>query len=80
MLERSSIRKLAIKMEVSKSTVGRWSKDNKIRPHTNVIKPALTDVNKISRKRWSLTHIQPTIAEGKLLYHTMHNIVHIDEK
>ncbi|XP_042003811.1 uncharacterized protein LOC121752785 [Salvia splendens] len=80
MLERSSIRKLAIKTEVSKSTAGRWVKGNKIRPHTNATKPALTDVNKISRMRWSLTHIQPTIAEGKLLYHAMHNIVHIDEK
>ncbi|XP_042035354.1 uncharacterized protein LOC121781723 [Salvia splendens] len=80
MLERSSIRKLAIKMEVSKSTAGRWVKGNKIRPHTNVIKPALTDVNKISRMRWSLSHIQLTMYEGKLLYHAMHNIVHIDEK
>ncbi|XP_042022940.1 uncharacterized protein LOC121770239 [Salvia splendens] len=80
MLESSSIRKLAIKMEVSKSTAGRWVKGNKIRPHTNAIKPALTDVNKISRMRWSLSHIQPTISEGKLLYHAMHNIVHIDEE
>ncbi|XP_042027075.1 uncharacterized protein LOC121774233 [Salvia splendens] len=80
MLERSSIRKLAIKMEVSKSTAGRWVKGNKIRPYTNAIKPALTDVNKISRMRWSLSHIQPTKSEGKLLYHEMHNIVHIDEK
>ncbi|XP_042035315.1 uncharacterized protein LOC121781669 [Salvia splendens] len=80
MLERSSIRKLAIKMDVSKSTAGRWVKGNKIRPHTNAIKPALTDVNKITRMRWSLSHIQPTISEGKLTYHAMHNIVHIDEK
>ncbi|XP_042003670.1 uncharacterized protein LOC121752615 [Salvia splendens] len=79
-LERSSIRKLAIKMEVSKSTVGRWVKDNQIRPHTNVIKPALTEANKIARMRWYLTHIHLTIAEGKLLYHAMHNTVHIDEK
>ncbi|XP_042041190.1 uncharacterized protein LOC121786618 [Salvia splendens] len=80
MLERSSIGKLAIKMDVSKSTAGRWVKGNKIRPHTNAIKLALTDVNKITRMRWSLSHIQPTISEGKLTYHAMHNIVHIDEK
>ncbi|XP_042022953.1 uncharacterized protein LOC121770254 [Salvia splendens] len=77
---KKKVKKLAIKMEVSKSTAGRWVKGNKIRPHTNAIKPALTDVNKISRMRWSLSHIQPTISEGKLLYHAMHNIVHIDEK
>ncbi|XP_047938773.1 uncharacterized protein LOC125186447 [Salvia hispanica] len=77
MLERSSIRKLAMKMQVSKTTAGRWSKANKIRPHTNAIKPALTDANKILRMRWCLTHIHPTIVEGKLLYHVH---VHIDEK
>ncbi|XP_042024289.1 uncharacterized protein LOC121771521 [Salvia splendens] len=79
-LERSCYRKLACKMEVSKTTVGRWAKNNLIRPHTNAIKPALTEANKISRMRWCLTHIQPAIDEGKLLYHAMHNTVHIDEK
>ncbi|XP_047978591.1 uncharacterized protein LOC125220463 [Salvia hispanica] len=79
-LERSSIRKVAIKMKVIKSTVGIWVKDNQIRPHTNVIKLAFTEANKIARMRWCLTHIQPTIAEGKLLYHAMHNTVHTVEK
>ncbi|XP_042060647.1 uncharacterized protein LOC121804947 [Salvia splendens] len=67
-------------MEVSKTTIGRWAKNNLIRPHTNAIKPALTEANKISRMRWCLTHIQSAIDEGKLLYHAMHNTVHIDEK
>ncbi|XP_042056416.1 uncharacterized protein LOC121801003 [Salvia splendens] len=79
-LERSCYRKLACKMEVSKTTVGRWAKNNLIRPHTNAIKPALTEANKISRMRWCLTHIQPAIDEGKLFYHAMHNTVHIDKK
>ncbi|XP_042029865.1 uncharacterized protein LOC121776762 [Salvia splendens] len=79
-LERSCYRKLACKMGVSKTTVGRWAKNNLIRPHTNAIKPTLTEVNKISRMRWCLTHIQPAMDEGKLFYHAMHNTVHIDEK
>ncbi|XP_042043627.1 uncharacterized protein LOC121789191 [Salvia splendens] len=49
MLERSTIRKVASRMENC-------------------------------RMKWCLAHIQPTLAEGKLLYHSMHNIVHIDEK
>ncbi|XP_042041456.1 uncharacterized protein LOC121786928 [Salvia splendens] len=79
-LERSCYRKLAYKMGVSKTTVGRWAKSHLIRPHTNAIKPALTEANKISRMRWCLTHIQPALYGGKLLYHAMHNTIHIDEK
>ncbi|XP_042018924.1 uncharacterized protein LOC121766733 [Salvia splendens] len=30
--------------------------------------------------KWCLSHIQTTLAEDKLLYHSMYNIVHIDEK
>ncbi|XP_042065699.1 uncharacterized protein LOC121809230 [Salvia splendens] len=67
-------------MGVSKTTVGRWAKSHLIRTHTNAIKPTLTEANKISRMRWCLTHIQPTLYEGKLLYHAMHNTIHIDEK
>ncbi|XP_041994169.1 uncharacterized protein LOC121744637 [Salvia splendens] len=79
-LERSCYRKLACKMGVSKTTVGRWAKNNLIRPHTNVIKPALTEANKISRMRWWLTHIQPVMDEEKLFYYAMHNTIHIGEK
>ncbi|XP_042026612.1 uncharacterized protein LOC121773756 [Salvia splendens] len=80
MLERSTIRKVASKMEVSKTAIGRFLKSNQLKPHTSAIKPTLTETNKIARMKWCLSHIQPTLAEGKLLYHSMHNIVHIDEK
>ncbi|XP_047950463.1 uncharacterized protein LOC125196124 [Salvia hispanica] len=80
MLERSTIRKVASKMEVSKTTIGRFIKNNQLKPHTNVVKPTLIEANKIARMKWCLAHIQPTLAEGKLLYHSLHNIVHIDEK
>ncbi|XP_042065382.1 uncharacterized protein LOC121808885 [Salvia splendens] len=79
-LERSTIRKVASKMEVSKTTIGRFLKSNQLKPHTSAIKPTLTETNKIARMKWCLSHIQPTLAEGKLLYHSMHNMVHIDEK
>ncbi|XP_042011990.1 uncharacterized protein LOC121760375 [Salvia splendens] len=48
-LERASLRKMAVKLNVSKSTLGQWVKHGKLRPHTNAIKPALTNVNKIAR-------------------------------
>ncbi|XP_042013473.1 uncharacterized protein LOC121761851 [Salvia splendens] len=79
-LERSNIRKIAYKLEVSKSTVARFVKEHQLRPHTNAIKPILTASNKVARMRWSLSHIQPLIANGMLKYHPMHNVVHIDEK
>ncbi|XP_042044931.1 uncharacterized protein LOC121790904 [Salvia splendens] len=79
-LERSNIRKLASKLDVSKSTVGRFVKQNQLRPHTNAIKPLLSASNKVARMRWGLSHIQPLIVNGMLKYHPMHNVVHIDEK
>ncbi|XP_042056175.1 uncharacterized protein LOC121800731 [Salvia splendens] len=79
-LERASLRKMAVKLNVSKSTLGQWVKHGKLRPHTNAIKPALTNVNKIARVRWSLSQLQPQITQGRVPYQSMHNVVHIDEK
>ncbi|XP_042060955.1 uncharacterized protein LOC121805225 [Salvia splendens] len=79
-LERSSLRKMAVKLNVSKSTLGQWVKQGKLRPHTNAIKPALTNMNKIARARWSLSQLQPQITQGGVQFQGMHNVVHIDEK
>ena len=79
-LERASLRTMAVKLNVSKSTVGVWVKQGKLRPHTNAIKPALTNMNKLARVRWSLSQLQPQITQGRVQYQSMHNVVHIDEK
>ncbi|XP_042067417.1 uncharacterized protein LOC121810739 [Salvia splendens] len=79
-LERSSLRKMAVKLNVSNSTLGHWVKQGKLRPHTNAIKPALTNMNKIARARWSLSQLQPQITQGRVKFQSMHNVVHIDEK
>ncbi|XP_042051289.1 uncharacterized protein LOC121796523 [Salvia splendens] len=79
-LERSTIRKLAFKLELSKSAVGRKVKAGELRPHTNAVKPLLTAANKLARMKWGLIHVQPLVHNGMLKYHTMHNVVHIDEK
>ncbi|KAL8502851.1 hypothetical protein ACS0TY_021826 [Phlomoides rotata] len=40
--KRSTIRRLARELGVSKNTVWRWIKEGLITPHTNAIKPELT--------------------------------------
>ncbi|XP_042003691.1 uncharacterized protein LOC121752640 [Salvia splendens] len=79
-LETSTIRKLAFKLELSKSAVGRKVKAGELRPRTNAVKPLLTAANKLARMKWGLIHVQPLVHNGMLKYHTMHNVVHIDEK
>ncbi|KAL8512137.1 hypothetical protein ACS0TY_018552 [Phlomoides rotata] len=52
--KRSTIRRFAKGLQVSRSVVGRWVKDGLIRSHTNAIKPKLTDKNKLQRINFSL--------------------------
>ena len=47
-LERSTIRKMAVKLDLSKSTVGRMVKAGDLRPHINAVKPLLTASNKLA--------------------------------
>ncbi|XP_057795167.1 uncharacterized protein LOC131011382 [Salvia miltiorrhiza] len=79
-LQRSSIRVMACNLGVSKSLVGVWVKDKKLRAHTNAIKPLLTPQNKISRLRWSLRQLSDINVEGFIKFQTMFNTIHIDEK
>ncbi|XP_042059698.1 uncharacterized protein LOC121804255 [Salvia splendens] len=78
--ERSTIRKMVVKLDLSKSTVCRMVKANHLRLHTNVVKPLLTASNKLTIMKWGLTHVLPVVHNGMVKYHTMHNVVHIDEK
>ncbi|XP_057802803.1 uncharacterized protein LOC131018097 [Salvia miltiorrhiza] len=79
-LERSTIRKMANKLEVSKSLVGVWIKEKKIRAHTNAIKPLLTQQNRLSRLTWSLSQLSAISANGRIKFQPMYNTIHIDEK
>ncbi|XP_042029894.1 uncharacterized protein LOC121776796 [Salvia splendens] len=45
-LERPTIRKMVVKLDLSKSAVGRKVKAGELRPHTNDVKPLLTAANK----------------------------------
>ncbi|XP_057793332.1 uncharacterized protein LOC131009952 [Salvia miltiorrhiza] len=79
-LERSTIRKMAVKLGVSKSLLGQWIKRKELRPHTSAIKPQLTDVNKIARMKFCLSNVVYDGAMSRYSYQSMHNVVHIDEK
>jgi transposase len=50
--KRTSIRKLAKALGVSKSSLYRWFKEGQLRCHTNSLKPSLKDGNKKERLRW----------------------------
>ncbi|XP_057773775.1 uncharacterized protein LOC130993071 [Salvia miltiorrhiza] len=77
-LERSTIRKMAKKLNVSKSLLGIWIKEKLIRPHTSAIKPALSKVNKLARLKFALSHLR--FDDDTLKFQSMRNVIHIDEK
>ncbi|XP_057791334.1 uncharacterized protein LOC131008478 [Salvia miltiorrhiza] len=78
--KRGTIRKLAVGLETSKSTIGRWVKTGKIRAHTSALKPDLTATNKLLRLRFSLESLELDRILNKIKFRDMHNTVHIDEK
>ena len=73
---RSTVRSLAKAISVSKTTVHRRVQEGLIRPHTNAVKPTLTEDNKRTRLEFCLSQIDP----DTLLFSDMFNVVHIDEK
>ncbi|XP_057785529.1 uncharacterized protein LOC131003072 [Salvia miltiorrhiza] len=77
-LERSTIRKMAKKLNVSKSLLGIWIKEKLIRPHTSAIKPALSKVNKLARLKFALSHLR--FDDDTLKFQSTRNVIHIDEK
>lgn len=74
--KRTKIRTLAAAVGVSVGVVQRLLKTNAIVRHTNTIMPSLTDANKIDRVRFAVSHVN---AET-LVFDSMHDVVHIDEK
>nr|GEV19072.1 retrovirus-related Pol polyprotein from transposon TNT 1-94 [Tanacetum cinerariifolium] len=51
-----------------------------LRPHSNAIKPSLTDENKKARLIFCLSKIERSLSSSSLLFHNMFNVVHIDVK
>jgi len=65
---------------MAKSTVFRRVKEGAIRPHTNAIKPHLTEENKKARLRFCLSMIDQSTLHSNPMFIDMFNYIHIDEK
>ncbi|XP_027074399.2 uncharacterized protein [Coffea arabica] len=77
---RTNIRSLSSEMKVSKSTLHRRIKEGAIRPHSNALKPQLTDQNKQVRLNFCLSMLEPESLNSNPTFMSMFNVVHIDEK
>ncbi|KAL4564074.1 hypothetical protein LXL04_028124 [Taraxacum kok-saghyz] len=77
---RTTVRSIAKSLGVSKSTLHRRIKEGELRPHTNAIKPDLTDANKTKRLEFCLSMITRPLSNSNPTFHDMFNVVHIDEK
>ncbi|XP_074373784.1 uncharacterized protein LOC141714147 [Apium graveolens] len=78
--DRSCIRDLAAKLNVSSSTCGRMIKRGDIKPHTNPLHPGLKEPNLLQRMEWVLNLLMGDTAQTKRQYKTMFDFVHINEK
>ncbi|KAM3205576.1 hypothetical protein P3L10_028986 [Capsicum annuum] len=67
-------------MNMEKSTVFRRVKDGTLRPHSNSIKPQLTEGNKKVRFQYCLSMIDQNTIHINSMFMNMFNYVHIDEK
>ncbi|XP_047258605.1 uncharacterized protein LOC107876281 [Capsicum annuum] len=65
---------------MEKSTVFRRVKDGTLRPHSNSIKPQLTEGNKKVRLQYCLSMIDQNTIHINPMFMNMFNYVHIDEK
>lgn len=78
--DRSCIRDLATKLNVSKTTVHRMIKRGLIKPHTNPLHPGLKEANMKTRLAWVLSLLHGDTPTNKHTYHSMYDFVHLDEK
>lgn len=77
---RTNIGSLAKCLNVSKSTMHRRIKEGALRPHTNAIKPTLTQENKRARLQFCLSKVTMSLSSQIPMFHDTFNVVHIDEK
>ncbi|XP_047258607.1 uncharacterized protein LOC124890829 [Capsicum annuum] len=75
-----NIRTLAFAMNMAKSTIFQRVKDGTHRPHSNCIKPQLTEGNKNVRLQCCLSMIDQNRININPMFMNMFNYVHIDEK
>ncbi|KAK8556340.1 hypothetical protein V6N12_002747 [Hibiscus sabdariffa] len=64
---RTNIRSMAKALDMSKSTLHRRIKEGLIKPHTNAIKPYLTDANKRARLQFCLSMLELDVTRSFLI-------------
>ncbi|KAG6592671.1 Transposase, Tc1-like protein [Phytophthora cinnamomi] len=74
--QRSTLRSAALSCGVSRATLQRRVKDEKLVAHTSNVKPLLTEENKVARLTWCIGHVEPL----SLLFRDMNDTIHVDEK
>jgi hypothetical protein len=78
---RSTIRSLAERIGVKRSTLHRWFKKGMLRRHSNTLKPCLKEENRKSRLQFCVSMLdQHTTLQTEPKFIDMCNIIHIDEK
>ncbi|KAG6411541.1 hypothetical protein SASPL_129624 [Salvia splendens] len=71
--KRGSIRSLAVGLQCSKTTVGRWVDAGLIRAHTSAIRPDLTAPNKLLRLRFTLDALELDRVCNQIKFRNMRN-------
>ncbi|KAF7147220.1 hypothetical protein RHSIM_Rhsim03G0157600 [Rhododendron simsii] len=78
--QRTNIRSIAEALEVPRTTIHRRVKDGVMRPHTNPLKPCLSEEGKRARLQFCLSMLEPSSLQSQPTFKNMYNYVHIDEK
>jgi len=80
--KRRTLRAMAKRLGLSKSTLHRMvGEDDKfILPHTNKLKPTLTEENKLTRLAYAALEVESPDGGNSYVFHDGDNVVHIDEK
>lgn len=78
--QRTNIRSLSNAIQVSKSTLHRRIKEGALRPHSNPLKPHLSEEIKRARLRFCLSMVEPSTLDTEPIFKSMYDCVHIDEK
>jgi hypothetical protein len=77
--QRTNIRSMASALNLSASTVHARIKEGILKPHSNALKPFLTEENKKARLRFCISMVISSPTHDPV-FQDMMNIVHIDEK
>ncbi|KAL5697337.1 hypothetical protein ACHQM5_030823 [Ranunculus cassubicifolius] len=78
--KRTNIRSLAKAANMAKSTVHKRIQEGLMKPHSNALKPTLTDNNKKARLSFCLSMLEAYNHPQKPIFSDMRRVVHIDEK